>query len=250
MTAYNAEKQKKARLAALRRQLAAREGGGRMAQVLPFAVTAIDAALPAGGLPLGALHEVGGDGAESEDGAAAVAFLAGILARLSPSRPILWCLGRMDLYVLGLALYGVAPQRLILARATNDREILWAMEEGLNSPVLAAVIGEVGTLPALASRRLQLAAETSGVTAFVLHRQGMAAAASSAVTRWRIAALPGVPVADEPGVGRPLWRADLLRCRGGLPASWNVEACDATGLVSLSPALGDRSAPSQRHAIG
>jgi len=245
-----AENGKKARLAALRQQLATIESGGKAGSALPFGVAAIDADLPWGGLPLGALHELGGAGPENEDGAVAAAFLAGILARLSPERPVLWCLKRADLHAPGLALHGLRPKRLILARAPNDQEILWAMEEGLRSPALAAVIGEVETLSALASRRLQLAAETSGVTGFALSRRSAVTAASSAVTRWRLAALPGSLASGEPGIGRALWRVELLRCRGGVPASWVVEACDATGLVSLSAAMADRSAPPQRRAAG
>src|SRR5215469_7205975 len=55
--------------------------------VLPFDVPAIDRALPGGGLALGAVHEILGQGGDEEDGAAAAGFIAGILARLSPSGP-------------------------------------------------------------------------------------------------------------------------------------------------------------------
>src|SRR3954453_23952314 len=50
--------------------------------VLPFGVAAIDRALPGGGLALGAVHEILGQGGDEEDGAAAAGFAAGILARL------------------------------------------------------------------------------------------------------------------------------------------------------------------------
>lgn len=244
---------KEARLAALRRQLEVLERGGRPERtVLPFALPAMDAALPGGGLALGALHELWGAGFDEEDGAVAGAFLAGILARLEPARPVLWCLVGVDLHAPGLALCGLAPERLILARCRNDREILWAMEEGLASSALAAVVGEPAVLSAAAGRRLQLAAESSGVTAFVVRRWRDAATASrqkaapsTAVTRWRIAALPGA-LAGEPGVGRPRWRVELLRCRGGEPATWQVEACDATGHVSLAAELADRPAATSR----
>ena len=241
---------KSTQLAALRQQLTTLETGGRTASVLPFEVAGIDASLPWDGLPLGALHELGSAGAEGEEGAVATAFLAGILARLAPDRPVLWCLKRTDLHAPGLALYGLAPERLILARAANDQEILWAMEEGLHSAALAAVVGEVELLPALASRRLQLAAESSGITGFALSRHGLAMTASVAVTRWRLATLPSSPVPGEPGIGRALWRVELLRCRGGVPAAWDVEAGNAAGLVALSAALADRPAPQRQRALG
>jgi protein ImuA len=244
--------------------------------VLPFGVATIDRALPGGGLARGALHEILGVGGDEEDGALAAAFAAHILGRLarpptSPSRSltrpgpslsapgggegrgevgvVLWCLARPDLYGPGLAAHGLDPGRVVLVRASRDAEILWAMEEGLRASGIAAVVGEVGSLPMVASRRLQLAAERSGITAFLLRRwrEGGQAAReralpNAAVTRWRIAALPSRPMRDEPGVGRPRWRVELMRCRGGEPACWEMEVPDATDHVSLAAALADRPA--------
>jgi protein ImuA len=240
-------------------------------RVLPFGIAAIDRALPGGGLARGALHEILGAGGDEEDGALAAAFAAHILGRLttptssSLSAPgggegrgevgvVLWCLPRPDLYRPGLAAHGLDPGRVVLVRTSRDAEILWAMEEGLRTPGIVAVVGEVGLLPMVASRRLQLSAERSGITAFLLRRWrdgGQAAREralpNAAVTRWRIAALPSRPMWDEPGVGRPRWRVELLRCRSGEPASWEMpawemEVPDATDHVSLAAALADRPA--------
>ena len=184
---------------------------------------------------------------------------------------VLWCLPHQDLYGPGLAAHGLDPARIVLVRAPRDAEILWAMEEGLRAPGIAAVVGEVGTLAAVASRRLQLAAERSGITAFLLRRWRDGGQATrervlpnAAVTRWRIAVVPSSPPPLPshaptltlprwrgregegggwgPGVGRPRWQVELLRCRGGEPASWEVEEADATGHVSLAAALADRPA--------
>jgi len=231
--------------------------------VLPFGVAAIDRVLPGGGLARGALHEILGMGGDEEDGAVAAGFAAGILGRLTGAGnggTVLWCLPRPDLYGPGLAGHGLDPARLVLVQAPRDSEILWAMEEGLRAPGIAAVVGEVGTLPAVASRRLQLAAERSGITAFLLRRwrdSGQAARErnlpNAAVTRWRIVALPSQPppipspargggVGWGSGVGCPRWRVELLRCRGAEPACWEVEKANATGFVSLASALADRPA--------
>jgi protein ImuA len=235
--------------------------------VLPFGIAAIDRALPGGGLARGALHEILGAGGDEEDGALAAAFAASIIGCLgtSPTSPslsalgggegrgevgaILWCLPRPDLYGPGLAAHGLDPGRVVLVRASRDAEILWAMEEGLRAPGIVAVVGEVGSLPTVASRRLQLAAERSGVTAFLLRRWrdgGQAvrerALPNAAVTRWCIAALPSRPMWDEPGIGRPRWRIELMRCRGGEPGCWEMEVPDATDHVSLAAALADRPA--------
>jgi protein ImuA len=158
----------------LRHQIARIERGGERQAgeaVLPFGLAEIDQRLPNGGLALGMLHEVSGLGPDEEDGSAPAAFIAGICARLAPAKPVLWCqAGPEDLYGPGLAIYGFKPERLLLARARNMTELLWAMEEGLHTRSVAAVVGEISDLSSAASRRLQLVAETSGVTAFILRR--------------------------------------------------------------------------------
>jgi protein ImuA len=221
--------------------------------VLPFGVAALDRALPEGGLALGALHEIHGQGADEEDGATGAGFAAGIVGRIANGL-VLWCLKRGDLYGPGLAAHGLDPARIALVRAARDEDILWTLEEALRSPDIAAVVGEIGRLPMVAGRRLQLAAERSGITALVLQRwrTGAEAAAerarpSAAVTRWRVAPLPSLPD-GEPGIGLPRWRVELLRCRGGEPAAWDVEAADASGLVHLSAELADRPAAPRRFA--
>jgi protein ImuA len=115
----------------------------------------------------------------------------------------------------------------------------------------------VGALPPTASRRLQLAAAASGVTAFVLRRWRSAtraeaerAAPVAAATRWRVSARPSRPIDNEPGIGRLIWHLELTRCRGGVPADWIVEACDATGHVALAAELADRApAPAERQPL-
>jgi protein ImuA len=230
--------------------------------VLPFGIAAIDRVLPGGGLALGAVHEILGADGDEEDGAAACGFIAGLLARLG-SGAALWCMKRPDLYGPGLIAHGLDPSRLVVVSAPRDEDILWAVEEGLRSPGLAAVVGEIARLPLVAGRRLQLAAEHSGVTAFLLRRWRNGAEAarergrpSAAVTRWRIAAIPAREVNDprlRQLIGTPRWRVELLRCRGGVPAQWivesgEVEVADATGHVRLSPELADRpaAAPKQK----
>jgi protein ImuA len=167
---------------------------------------------------------------------------------------VLWCLKQRDLHGPGLAAHGLDPARIVVVKTARDDDILWALEEGLRAPGIAAVVGEVGRLPMIAGRRLQLAAERSGVTALVLRRwrNGVEAAAerarpSAALTRWRVAAIPSLS-SSEPGIGTPRWRVELLRCRGAESAEWTVEVADATGLVSLSAELGDRSAAPRRVA--
>lgn len=221
--------------------------------VLPFGVAALDARLPGGGLAAGALHEVAGGGLGAVHGAAAALFAAGILAR-RPG-PVLWCLRARDLFAPALAQAGLHPDRVIYAEAGEDAAVLLVMEEGLRHGGLAGVVGETGRLDMTASRRLQLAAEASGVPALAVRRWRSAEAAAdygtptAAVSRWRITAQPSSPMIT-PGIGRAHWQVELLRCRGGEPATWILEACDAQGRLAVPAELADRSAaPAEwRHA--
>jgi len=122
------------------------------------------------------------------------------------------------------------------------------MEEGLRHKQLAGVVGEVARLPMTGSRRLQLAAEASGVVAFALRRWTNATVVNptAAVTRWRLTALPSASLPVAVGVGRPRWRVELTRCRGGEPAEWILEACDATGHLGVPADLADRPAAAER----
>ncbi|WP_247893185.1 ImuA family protein, partial [Azospirillum baldaniorum] len=147
--------------------------------------------------------------------------------------PALWVVRGRDLHAAGLAAYGLTPDRLIAVRATRDADALWAMEEALRCKRLSAVLGEVGGLDLTASRRLQLAAESSGVTGFLLQNTARRSAASAAVTRWRIAPAPSWTA--EPGVGDPRWRAELERCRGGRPGSWLLGWRDGALVPAQAP---------------
>ncbi|MPR12075.1 ImuA family protein [Microvirga tunisiensis] len=242
-----------ATVAELRRQIERLEGSAHARAPLPFGIAAVDDHLPGGGLARGALHEVVEAGPAAEFAGSATLFTAGIAARFRG--PVLWCLTRGDLFAPGLALAGLAPDRVIYAEAGRDRDVLPLVEEGLRERGLAAVVGEVTRLSLIASRRLQLAAEATGVTALLLRRwwtvaeKDLAALPSAAVTRWRIAPAPSEPV-PAPGLGRAKWQVDLVRCRGGEPRSWILEACDAKGRLALAAALAGRPDPAAaRRAI-
>ncbi len=233
------------------------------AAMLELGVREIDARL-GGGLAHGALHEVAGAGPEAEHGTAATLFVAGLLGRVPG--PVLWVMEHRDLFPPALAAVGLHPDRVVYAEAGRLAGVLQAMEDALRyrdaaGGRLAGVVGEVrGRLGLTASRRLQLAAESAGVIAFALRRtrrarnvRDPAAGAvepNAAVTRWRVACLPCAPPLpgrpDWPGLGPPRWRLDLVRRRGGEPASWIVEVADAPHRLRLAADLADRSHPAER----
>jgi protein ImuA len=209
--------------------------------VLPFGVSEIDCRVPGGGLALGALHEVSQTGPAHDYAAMATLFAAGVLARLKG--PVLWCVHSRDLFAPGVAAAGLHPDRVIYAETFKDADVLPLMEEGLRHNGLAGVVGEVVTAGLKSTRRLHLAAETNGSVALLVRRWRVSDhTGSAAVTRWRIAPHPSGELA-APGVGRARWRLDLVRARGGEPASWIVEACDEKGRLALPSDLGDGSRP-------
>ncbi|MBV9511960.1 MAG: ImuA family protein [Caulobacteraceae bacterium] len=230
---------------ALRAEIAKIEAGGRAPEgVLPFGVEALDARLPGGGLALGALHEVAGGGNGAIDGAASALFAAGVAARTHGQ--VLWCVTRKDLFAPSVAQAGLAADRVIYVETDDEKAVLACFEEGLRHGGLGAVVGEVARLSMTASRRLQLAAEGSGTIGIAVRRWRRQTEAAdfgqptAATTRWRVTALPSTPLPSA-GVGRPRWFVELIRCKAGDCADFELEACDETGRLALPADLADGS---------
>ncbi len=228
----------KARLAAFETR-----PGSKAKAALPFDIDAIDSALPGGGLARAALHEIVG---AANDGAAA-GFTAALLARLAADGPVLWIARRPDLSAAGLAALGLEPARLLLVHAARRNDALWAFEEALRNPALAAVAGEIDAVDLTQSRRLQLAAETGSTTALLLRPADEIATASAARTRWQIAAEPAK------GSNELRWRVALARAQGGKPAAWSL-ACQRhiwklADEDAAPSAAGDRPALSAGRAL-
>ncbi|WP_156910145.1 ImuA family protein [Rubritepida flocculans] len=193
----------------------------------------LDAHLPWGGLPLAGLHEILG-----EDPGSSLGFAALLMARAQaalPGRSLLWIAPEPDAYPPGLAGLGLDAARLILVRAPRAADALWAAEEGLRSPAIAAVL-LLGPAPDLtAARRLQLAAETGGGIGLLLRDGAEEAGPGAALTRWRIAPRPAQE-ATAHHLGDPAWEIRLLRARGGRPGAWLAEWDAAQGrLVTPAP---------------
>jgi protein ImuA len=257
MIAQASATDKSVQLKELRAQLRALEPGARgTVAPLPFGLPALDRHL-GGGLARGCLHEVAG----AVDDGAALGFCAALAGRLAAERTVLWCQPDVDLYAPGLAAFGLDPARLIVVRARRPVDRLWAMEESLCCNILSAVVIELDELEMIAGRRLQLAAEASGVTAIVLHPEGLrAAAASVAVTRWRVTSSAGhgvhrsfSPAPRDKWLAPSGWQVELLRCRGGRSGRWLIEWTeggwrDATGDVAVAAVLRDRPDPQAARA--
>ena len=277
----------------LRGRIAAieRRGNGMRSEaaILPFGMTEIDEHLPWGGLATGAVHEIlDGDSSNNSqkteiktkypvhqnpgDGlnGAVTAFVAALAGRAQRARaaPVIWIAprhpGRESLYGPGLLEFGLDPAALVVVRVPSNSDFtataLWAMEEALRAPSVGLVCAEIEEMDLTTSRRLQLAAETSGGLGLLLRRAPATGRENvlpptASVSRWRITSRPGSPAeaawlpARLPG--QPRWQVELLRARGGQPRSWQLEwrddrhnnSRDATGGFALVPPLRDRPLP-------
>ena len=172
-----------------------------------------------------------------------------VLAQADPARPVLWVQERMAILEAGRVYPpGIGGGELIHVEARDSRSALWAMEEGLRCAGLSAVIGELWGDPAAldftATRRLAVAAERSGVAAFLI-RLGGHANLSGARMRWRVASRPSLahPL-DARAPGASAWDAELFRARGAAPGRWSLadepQAGDAHRLRVVADA-GDRA---------
>jgi protein ImuA len=237
---------RRAVLERLRARLARLEAVGRGGSpVVALGLPGIDGVLPGGGLPRGHLHELCG----APDHGAAVGFAAMLLARLmADGGHVAWIGPRDELFGPGLAELGLAPERLIVVRARARDARLWVLEEALRSPGLAAALAEIDQLSLTQSRRLRLAAEAKGVTALLLRPPGTGAPPSAATTRWWIEAASSEAAGEPRRVsGRPHWRIDLFRCRGGRTGSWRI-AWHEDGWHEVPDSLALAAEPADRSA--
>ena len=197
-----------------------------------------DAALH-GGLAVGAVHEVFAEGHQS---AAATGFIAGLSARVTARRPLVWV--RQDfcdleagtLSMSGLSELGLDPRCLVTVRASDVESALRTAADALACDALGAVVlevwGQARQLDLVASRKLTLAAQASGVTGLLL-RIAATPEPSTAETRWVVRAAHSPPpsqwgaLSPAAAWGAPCFDAELVRNRHGPTGRWIMEwKCD------------------------
>ena len=185
--------------------------GGRLADSapsgLPTGHAGLDALLPGGGWPRGALTEL----LVAREGLGELGLVLPALARLTRQGAWTACIGPPHLpYAPALAAAGLELARLLLVRPEDPEDRLWALEQTLRSGACDAVLGWGGARMAdRALRRLQLAAEAGACTAFLFRPETAAGHASPAPFRLRVSAGEDGP------------QVELLKCRGA-PAGRTV----------------------------
>jgi protein ImuA len=193
-----------------------------------------------GGLALGAVHEVFAEAGRQS--AAATGFVAGLAGRVAARRPLVWV--RQDfteiesgaLSMSGLAELGLDPRLLVTVRAADVDTALRTAADALACDAVGAVVlevwGQARQLDLVASRKLTLAAQASGVTGLLL-RMAAEPLPSTAETRWIVRAAhsppasPLMPAAAWSAWGAPVFDAQLVRNRHGPVGRWIMEwKCD------------------------
>jgi protein ImuA len=192
-----------------------------------------------GGLALAAVHEVFAEGRQS---AAATGFIAGLAGRVGRAgragarRPLVWV--RQDfteiesgaLSMSGLAELGLDPRLLVTVRAADVDTALRTAADALACDAVGVVVlevwGQARQLDLVASRKLTLAAQASGVTGLLL-RVAAEPLPSTAETRWIVRAAHSPPSAPLSAWGAPVFDAQLVRNRHGPVGRWIMEwKCD------------------------
>jgi protein ImuA len=98
-----------------------------------------------------------------------------LLPQVAAGKPLLWIQDRMAIREAGrVHPAGLPGLELIHVAARDGKDALWAMEEGLRCPGIGAVIGELWGDPAsldfIATRRLAVAAERTGVPCWLVRQ--------------------------------------------------------------------------------
>lgn len=185
-------------------------------EVLSSGSPALDRLLPAGGFRRGALVEWLASGAAS--GAATLALLSARGA-LADGGALVVIDRRRLFYPPAAARLGIALEKMIVVRPAGQADHGWALDQALRSRGVGAVLCWLEKPASRTLRRLQLAAETSGVVGLLLRSQQARHEPSWAELRLGVEPLAGPQ--SLLGRSRRL-RVELLRSRAG-PVGGTVE---------------------------
>ena len=180
---------------------------------LPSGLDALDAALPWGGLPRGALTEL----LVAHDGLGELTLLLPALRAIAAREPIAWVGPPYLPYAPALAAAGLPLERVRWVLPPPGRAA-WALEQCLRAGCLGAVLGWLEQADDRCLRRLQVAAEAGGAVALLFRPLRQAANPSPAALRLAVEAVP--PAAPPaPGARQPAHAPRPLRPVSASPAA-------------------------------
>jgi len=167
---------------------------------MPSGFAQLDANLPGGGWPMGAIAEL----MPAATGIGELSLLFPVLSRLARAgQCIAWIAPPYLPHAAALVQRGLPLERVWIIQTRGAQESLWAAQQMLLCPAVGAVLSWPSQITDKNVRRLQLAAETGGSLG-ILYRPAQAARESSpAALRLRLEA-----TADGLAV-------DIQKCRGG-----------------------------------
>ena len=198
----------------------------------------LDAALPGGGWPRGALTEL----LLEREGIGELRLTLPALARLqAEGRSIVWVTPPYRPYAPALAAAGLDPARLIIVRGCTKTEASWAYEQALRAPECGAAFAWMHTHDERVLRRLQMAAREGRTWGVLWRRPGQRASATAAPLRLALAPSQGrlaVRVLKRRGaeLAAPIV-LDLARAPGaplyplpdGIPFAEHTSTCPSQG---------------------
>lgn len=195
-------------------------------------------------LPSGHSHEVWA--ARPSDYSAVMGYALQTMTR--SEKPILWITTNLMIrehgmpYGPGLLAHHIDPQKLIFVRCDREQHVLWAMEEGLKSQALAAVVGELTDISLTNSRRLSLACREHGACSITLLQRNKAAS-TACYSRWKIEpAVSNSTIFAKHAPGPMRLKASLVKHRAGTRPSSNImEWQNAQNRLPMATTLADRT---------
>lgn len=175
----------------------------------------LDAALPGGGWPRGALTEL----VLEREGIGELRLTLPALVRLqAEGRTIVWVAPPYRPYAPALTAAGVDVGRLIVVHGITRSEALWAYEQALRAPECGAAFAWMNAHEERMLRRLQVAAREGRTWGVLWRRPGQRASAAAAPLRLALA----------PSQGRLAVR--VMKRRGGeLPRPITLDLARAPG---------------------
>lgn len=184
--------------------------------------TAIESAFPNASFPIGCTHEFITN--TMQDAAATNGFITALLSKLVKlGGACLWISASRTIFPAALIAFNINPEQIIFIDLKNEKDVLYATEEGLKCNKLIAVIADIRNISFKASRRFQLAAEQSRVTGFIIRNNLKTINTIASVSRWQITCLPSELPDEMPGVGFSRWKVELQKIRNGTPSNWVIE---------------------------
>src|ERR1700685_551801 len=195
--------------------------------VLSTGIPPLDGLLPEGGFRPGTLVEW--LAASPASGVDLLALLSvrsllrdgGALVVLDPEKTF---------YPPAAAACGLVAQQTIVVRSKKRADVLWTLEQCLQSPGVAVCLCRLERVNSRVLRRMQLAAERGGGLGFLL--RPLSARGQPAWSDMRLEVTSILPPAFSGASWARRWRVELVRSRRGNEKTAILEFDDATGVVS------------------